>query len=139
MALLDLLPLLRDPRARFINLQYGDHADEIAALADRGVELLQDPSVDSWTDLDGFAAQVASLDLIITIDNSTAHMAGALGVPCWVMLPYSPEWRWLLGRSDCLWWPSLRLFRQPAPGRWESVITELTGLLAERVTLNESG
>jgi tetratricopeptide (TPR) repeat protein len=139
LALSSLLPFLRNPHARFINLQYGDHADEIAALAGHGIELLQDPSVDSWADLDGFAAQVASLDLVITIDNSTAHMAGALGVPCWVMLPYSPEWRWLLGRSDCLWWPSLRLFRQPAPGRWESVITELTGLLAERVTLNESG
>jgi ADP-heptose:LPS heptosyltransferase len=132
-ALSALLPLLRSRAARFVSLQYGDHAAEIAALADHGIELLQDSAIDPLTDLDGFAAQIAALDLVITIDNSTAHMAGALGVPCWVLLHHSPEWRWLLQRNDSVWWPSLRLFRQPAPGDWDAVIKELTVALAERI------
>jgi tetratricopeptide (TPR) repeat protein len=139
MALSALLPLLRLPGAVFVNLQYGDHAAEIAALTAAGGELLDDPTVDPWADLDGFAAQIAALDLVITIDNSTAHMAGALGVPCWVMLPHPPEWRWLLQRSDCVWWPSLRLFRQSAPGAWGPVIDALTQSLAERIAFKGSG
>lgn len=134
-----LLPLLRLPGARFVNLQYGDHAAEIAALAASGGELLQDPTIDPWADLDGFAAQIAALDLVITIDNSTAHMAGALGVPCWVMLPHPPEWRWLLQRTDSIWWPSLRLFRQSEPGDWAPLIDALTLSLAERIAFTRSG
>jgi len=139
LALSRLTPLLRHPGARFVSLQYGDHAAEIAALAAQGSELLQDPEVDPWSDLDGWAAQIAALDLVITIDNSTAHMAGALGVPCWVMLPHPPEWRWLLARADCLWWPSLQLFRQPRPGDWGPVIAELTARLAERIASKQGG
>jgi tetratricopeptide (TPR) repeat protein len=139
MALSTLLPLLRNPGARFVSLQYGDHAAEIAAVTEGGGKLLQDSTIDPWADLDGFAAQLAALDLVITIDNSTAHFAGALGVPCWVMLPHPPEWRWLLRRSDCVWWPTMRLFRQSEPGDWKPVITELTGLLAERIAFNEAG
>ncbi len=120
-----LQPLLRMPGVRFVNLQYGDHKAEIAALAAGGIELFQDPTFDQMTDLEGFAAQVAALDLVITIDNSTAHMAGALGVPCWVLLPKPAEWRWLLDRSDCLWWPSLTLFRQARPGDWSVPLSQV--------------
>jgi hypothetical protein len=73
-------------------------------------------------DMDGFAAQVAGLDLVVCIDNSTAHMAGALGVPAWVLLPAFPEWRWMLGREDSPWYPTLRLFRQTSPGDWGGVL-----------------
>ncbi len=139
LALSKLTPLLRHPGAHFISLQYGDHAAEIAALAAQGIELLQDPEIDAWNDLDGWAAQIAALDLVITIDNSTAHMAGALGVPCWVILPHPPEWRWLLARSDCLWWPELQLFRQARPGEWDPVIAGLTARLAERIVSNRGG
>jgi tetratricopeptide (TPR) repeat protein len=120
-----LKPLLRVPGVRFVNLQYGDHREELAALAAEGIELFQDPTFDQLTDLVGFAAQVAALDLVITIDNSTAHMAGALGVPCWVLLPNPSEWRWLRARSDCLWWPSLRLFRQTVSGDWSAPLASL--------------
>jgi tetratricopeptide (TPR) repeat protein len=120
-----LEPLLRTPGMRFVNLQYGDHKAEVAALAAQGIELFQDPTFDQMTDLEGFAAQVAALDLVITIDNSTAHMAGALGVPCWVLLPKPAEWRWLLDRSDCLWWPSLQLFRQTRSGDWSVPLSRL--------------
>jgi tetratricopeptide (TPR) repeat protein len=139
LALSKLTPLLHLSGAHFISLQYGDHAAEIAALAAQGIELRQDPQIDAWNDLDGWAAQIAALDLVITIDNSTAHMAGALGVPCWVILPHPPEWRWLLARKDCLWWPKLELFRQTRPGQWDLVIAELTGRLAERIVSNRDG
>ena len=68
------------------------------------------------------AAQVAAMDLVISIDNSTVHMAGALGVPVWVLLPYAPNWRWLLDREDSPWYPSALLIRQPRADSWDLVI-----------------
>ena len=62
------------------------------------------------------------MDLVVTIDNSTAHMAAALGVQTWTMLPFAPDWRWLLEREDSPWYPTMRLFRQREPGQWKPVI-----------------
>ena len=76
-----------------------------------------------------FAAQIAAMDLVITIDNSTAHLAGALGIPVWVLLPFAPDWRWLLDREDCPWYPAMRLFRQPEPGDWQSVVERVRNSL----------
>lgn len=61
------------------------------------------------------------MDLVLTIDNTTAHMAGALGRPTWLLLPRDADWRWMLARCDSPWYASLRLFRQPAPGDWAAV------------------
>jgi Glycosyltransferase family 9 (heptosyltransferase) len=68
------------------------------------------------------AAVIESCDLVVTIDSSAAHLAGALGKPAWVMLPWIPDWRWLLDRGDTPWYPTLRLFRQPSRGDWTSTI-----------------
>jgi ADP-heptose:LPS heptosyltransferase len=75
------------------------------------------------------------MDLVITIDNSAAHLAGALGVPTWVLLPFAPDWRWLLDRDDSPWYPSIRLFRQTQIGDWESVVREVRDALSEGVIL----
>jgi ADP-heptose:LPS heptosyltransferase len=79
--------------------------------------------------MDRFASQVAAMDLVITIDNSTAHLAGALGVPVWLLLPFSADWRWLLARSDSPWYPTMRIFRQSEAGDWPSVVSQLLAAL----------
>jgi len=114
----------------FINLQYGDCAHELKEAKEKlGVTIYDWEDADPLKDLDNFAAEIAALDLIVSVDNSTVHMAGALGKPVWVLLPYVPEWRWMLNREDSIWYPSMRLFRQPSHGVWESVIARVKGEL----------
>ena len=79
------------------------------------------------------AAIMMNLDLVITSDTSVAHLAGALGVSVWVALPYVPDWRWLLDRSDSPWYPTMRLFRQKSRGDWAGVFKEIEAALRERI------
>ncbi len=124
-------PILRAPGVRFVNLQYGDCANDLAAVSDRfGVEVFQDTEIDQMTSLDDFAAQIAALDLVVSGSNTTVHMAGALGREVWTMVPFVPDWRWQMARTDSLWYPNLRLFRQPAPNDWQSVTKNVAGELS---------
>jgi Flp pilus assembly protein TadD len=116
-------PILNQREFGFVNLQYGDcRADLAAVRSELGVEVLHDDVVDPLKSLDDFAAQTAAMNVVISIDNSTVHMAGALDVPVWAMLPVVPDWRWLLHRSDSPWYPSVRLFRQIKHGEWPPVL-----------------
>jgi hypothetical protein len=90
---------------------------------------LPDPSA-RLSDYAETAALIANLDLVVTVDTSVAHLAGALGVPCWVMLPFAPDWRWQLGRDRSAWYASMRLFRQAAPGAWGDVVASVVSELA---------
>jgi ADP-heptose:LPS heptosyltransferase len=74
------------------------------------------------TDFSETAALVSCLDLVITVDTSIAHLAGAMGCPTWIMLPHTPDYRWLLNREDSPWYPSVRLFRQTSAGDFAGVI-----------------
>jgi tetratricopeptide (TPR) repeat protein len=110
----------------FINLQYGDCiADLIQAREKIGIDIHNWGEADPLRDLDGFAAQIRAVDMVISIDNSTVHMAGALGVIVWTLLPFASDWRWMLNRADSPWYPTMRLFRQSLPGDWESVIAKV--------------
>jgi predicted O-linked N-acetylglucosamine transferase (SPINDLY family) len=118
-ALARLLPLLAVPGVRFVSLQKDLRAEDAEALRNlSGLARIGD-HLDDFADT---AAAVSLLDLVITVDSAVAHLAGALGKPVWVLLPFSPDWRWLLEREDSPWYPSARLFRQPQLGDWESVI-----------------
>ena len=139
MMLDDLKPALSHPGTTYFDLQYGDTDEERSVFAEEtGIEVFRDTDIDALIDLEGFAALVASMDLVITSSNTTAHVAGALGVPCWTLVPAGPGllWYWFLDRSDSPWYPSLRLFRQAFPGDWvpavQQVSEALSGFLSVR-------
>ncbi|MDB5372408.1 MAG: glycosyltransferase [Belnapia sp.] len=122
-----LAPLAAVPGLRWFSLQLGARRAELADPASSspwaaaGVTDL----AEELTDLAETAAALTALDLLIAVDTAPVHLAGALGRPAWLLLPAVPDWRWLLGRSDSPWYPSLRLFRQPRPGAWDQVAAEV--------------
>ena len=129
-ALRALVPLL-DCDAQFVSLQKGIRDQDRGFLAARSdiVDLTE-----QLTDFSETAALVCCLDLVISVDTSVVHLAGALGLPVWTMLPFNPDWRWLLNRDDSPWYRSMRLFRQPKRDDWASVVDsvrrELEGTIA---------
>ena len=126
MTLSQFAPLARLPGVSFYSLQKGEQAGQ-ARNPPTGLELID------WTeDLHDFAdtaALIANLDLVISVDTAVAHLAGAMGRPVWLLLPFIPDWRWLLDREDSPWYPTMRLFRQKAAGQWDDVIARVTECL----------
>jgi tetratricopeptide (TPR) repeat protein len=118
-----LAPLLAVPGVRFFSLQHGARAAEIPPGVDDLSPLL--------LDFAETAALMSGLDLVITVDTAVAHLAGALGRPVWVLVPASSDWRWLAGRADSPWYPSMRLFRQQRFGEWAPVVAAAAGALAQ--------
>jgi len=131
--------VLKIEAARFVNLQYGECSGELQAAYDKfGVEVLKDERINALLDLESYAAQVAAMDLVISVDNSTVHFAGALGVESWTLLPTIPDWRWgLEGESTC-WYPTMRLFRQEKKSQWKPVIERVARELTSLIHLNEN-
>lgn len=127
--LADLAPLAGIPGVRLISLQKGDSAKQIAQLpAGMTVEAFDDLDADgAFLDT---AAVMANCDLVVTADSAPAHLAGALGRPTWTLLRHVPDWRWHLDRADTPWYPTMRLFRQPARGDWTGVIAAVAQELA---------
>ena len=126
-------PLLDIKGVDFYSLQVGERSRDIGAP---GLSGLDGKISDLGKDLGDFAdtaAAVGQLDLVITVDTSVAHLAGALGTPVWTLLPWVPDWRWLLDRDDSPWYPTMRLFRQPAAGDWDAVIGEVGAALRDQV------
>ncbi len=123
-ALHTIAPLFADVRCAFHSLQHDDDAEagssqwhaSLARIAQR-------------IDFDDMAALIDVLDLVITVDTSVAHLAGALGKPVWVLLPFAPDWRWGIHGDSTPWYPSARLFRQPRAGAWDEVVASVAAAL----------
>ncbi|NQV98984.1 MAG: tetratricopeptide repeat protein [Rhodospirillales bacterium] len=127
-----LEPLFHIPDVQFFDLQYGDTSQEQRAFAEAfNHRLFHDESIDQMASLDDFAAQIAAMDLVISISNSTVHLSGALGVPTWVMLPAAPMQRWLMNRSDSPWYASVELFRQRTNDDLPHVVQTVRNRLAQ--------
>ena len=123
-------PLARVQGVKFFSLQKGDGSEQVRPMAGR-MEITDfsdrlDLATNAFVDT---AAVMKNLDLVITSDMAVAHLAGALGVPVWVALSHSPDWRWLLSRDDSPWYPTMRLFRQEIPGDWASVFRRIAAEL----------
>ena len=117
MAPTQLAALFNVPGLHFFSLQKG------SSVAPKAFKL-----ADFMGEMDDFAdtaALIANLDLVISVDTAVAHLAAALGKPVWLLDRFDPDWRWLVGRHDSPWYPSLRIYRQPKAGDWDSVLTEV--------------
>jgi hypothetical protein len=110
----------------FISLQKGPATEQVGGYFGRAPLINLGPELDNFGDS---AAVIESLDLVVCVDTSIGHVAGAIGKPVWVMLPYAPDWRWLRERADTPWYPHMRLFRPPAPKDWDSVTAEVAAAL----------
>jgi tetratricopeptide (TPR) repeat protein len=119
-------PLIKIQGTQFFSLQVGERSQDLSLnsqfqqVVDLSSEL---------KDYEDTASIIHQLDLIITVDTSIAHLAGAMGIPVWVLLPFIPDWRWLLDRSDSPWYPTMRLFRQEKIGEWQFVVDEVAFVL----------
>jgi len=114
-----LAPLMVATPADFVSLQVGPRSEEVTDLPADKLIFACDGQVRSFADT---AAVIAQLDLVIGVDTAVMHLAGALGKPAWILLPFMPDYRWLLGREDSPWYSSIRLFRQEKPGDWAGVL-----------------
>ena len=122
----DFLPILEIEDIIFYSLQKGEQVAEIP-LSDRENIVNLDEKLQDFADT---AAAIAQLDLIVTVDTAVAHLAGALGKPTWVLLPFVPDWRWMLDREDTPWYPTMRLFRQSQAKDWSQVFVSVREALA---------
>jgi hypothetical protein len=129
-----LLPLARVPGVQMVSVQKDLREGDRAALEEGGIAHFGD----AMCDLADCAALVSLLDVVVSVDTAAAHLAGALARPVWVMLPFSPDWRWMLEREDSPWYPTARLFRAPRRGAWDDVVTRVAQALRERAASEAS-
>jgi len=131
-----LLPIFMNPALRFVSLQYGDTLDELNSLKQMyGVEINRCQSVDNFSDLDGHAALIEACDMVLTVSNTTAHIAGALGKATFVMLSKGEGrlWYWA-NRQDrrSIWYPAVEVFEQTEHGKWDDVVSSIFSSISEK-------
>jgi hypothetical protein len=124
-----LSPLAAVSDVRLFSLQRGPTAADASVIPAHDI---------GSNDIDEVAATLRSLDLLITVDTFIAHLAGALGIPVWLLLHMHSDWRWMENRADCLWYPTMRLFRQRRAGDWHTVIADVTAALRSLSACGES-
>ena len=115
--------------ASWLSLQVGDRAEDLTRTSCKIIDFSAD-----LVDFFETAGLIQNLDLIITVDSSVAHLAGAMGKKTWILLPFAPDWRWQLDRDDSPWYPAVRLFRQNKIGDWQTVLTEIKTALPQFLT-----
>ena len=118
----DFAPLIELPGVEFISFQVGPRPQELRASGWRG---LIHEAGNELIPFEATADALVEVDLVITVDTVTAHLAGALGRPVWTLLAFAHDWRWMLGRADTPWYPTMRLFRQPQPNDWADVFRKV--------------
>jgi hypothetical protein len=127
--LTDFLPLAMSGQRRFVCLQRGDCSAEIEMLRAAGMNIDYWPEV--LDDLEETAALIAALDLVISVDNTMVHLAGAMGKACWTLLTHVPDWRYGVAGGTMPWYPSLRLFRQSSDRTWPPVVSAVVAALSQ--------
>ena len=125
---------LLDIDATFVSLHKEVGADDAGVLAERSDILHFGDALADYTDT---AALIAQLDLVVSVDTSVVHLAGALAKPVWILVTYVPDWRWMLEREDSPWYPTARLFRQTAAREWDSVLARVHAALRDFVARGE--
>ncbi len=123
-ALHQLAPILDTPGAEWFSLQVGPASAQLAQSTMRDL-------APHLADYGETAAALEQMDLVITVDTSVAHLAGSLGVPTWVLIPFAPDWRWMRDRSDSPWYPSMKLYRQKTAGDWDTVLKTIKSDLTQ--------
>jgi tetratricopeptide (TPR) repeat protein len=131
MPLIDLLPTLQLPDIEFVDLQYGDtKLDRQKLVNDHGIAMTHFDDIDNFYDINNLAALIQACDVVLTVSNSTAHLAAALGKPTLVMLPHhTPLWYWHLDSMHSPWYPTVTLLRQATAGDWQPVVDQVTSIL----------
>lgn len=127
--LTEWLPILTVPNTQFVSLQHGDVRDDLAALKQTH-NITVRSFINITNDLDDVAALISTLDLVISVQSTTVHLTGALGRPCWALVPFSPEWRYLAEGETMPWYPSAHIYRQRAPQDWASILTTVAAQLS---------
>jgi hypothetical protein len=127
-----LAPLLALNGVHWVSLQKELREGDEATLASHP-EMLQ--PAEAFPDLAATAGAIAALDLVVSVDSAVAHLAGVMGKPVWLLLPYAPEWRWLGPRRDSPWYPTAQLFQQPKPGDWGTMAEEVAGAIRAEFSL----
>lgn len=134
--LTDFAPLFRLPNCRFVDLQYGDTLAEREALErDTGIVVEHVDEIDNTNDIDALAALVTACDAVVTVSNTTAHLAGALGKPTFVFVPYGSArlWYWFAERDDSPWYPRVHIARQRQSQSWAQVVAPAVQDIARSV------
>jgi tetratricopeptide (TPR) repeat protein len=127
-----LAKYLKQIPAKYVNLQYGETAEELSEIYSTfGLEVAQVDGLDLLNDIEGLAALVSACDIVVSIDNATVHLAGALGIDTRALLPFSPNDRWSLDQSTSYWYESVTLYRQEVGGNWNKPLEDLLAELAQ--------
>jgi tetratricopeptide (TPR) repeat protein len=126
LSLKDLATCLNRPDVQLVNLQYGDVEEEVLELKHEfGIEVINLPQIDNFHDLDGLASLIAACNKVVSVDNSTVHLSGALGVKTQVLLPFNSDWRWGVNESSSYWYSNVELLRQNTPKDWSLPLSKI--------------